>query len=176
MNVIYVLLSSLFMFFIGNIGNWLMPMLKDKGFPEWVYNSIGFYSILYVAAAGLNALFLKKVITDSELLKSVKNYRATIVKLKKEHKIELKDKLFDCDRTKGLQILALQSRVKELEDEVEKKEILINELGGNLLMQIEKTTTLRRTAHKEYNSDSRSEANNNEASSYNSIIASRHRS
>lgn len=76
MNVFVYLLSSFFMFFIGNMQEWLKPLLMEHGAPIWVYNSFSFYAIIFVAAGLLNTLIIKSLSpksVDEKELKTLRN-------------------------------------------------------------------------------------------------------
>lgn len=166
MKIILVLISGLFMFLVGNMTKWMMPYLQSQGIPDWVYNNIVFYSILYTAAAGLNAAFIKRFIDDSELRKSNKELKAKLNKAKREYQKDIQANMARTNQSHDNRVLALSCRIKELEAEVVKNEKLIDELGGNLLLQIEKTTRLRLNATREYNKDGAENSNGEGINTY----------
>jgi len=47
------------MFFIGNMQEWLKPMLIEHGYPSWISNSFSFYAIIFVTAGLINTWFVQ---------------------------------------------------------------------------------------------------------------------
>lgn len=129
------------MFFIGNMQEWLKPLLIERGAAPWVYNSFGFYALIFVAAGLLNTWLIKvlspKSIEEKELRslrkkcannERVKNNavsRATnekdkernsdISKLKSEHLKQFREK----DSSHKIEISRLEATIKTKDSLIE---------------------------------------------------------
>ncbi|WP_152999317.1 hypothetical protein [Pantoea dispersa] len=109
MNVFVYLLSSLFMFFIGNMQEWLKPLLVEHGAPPWVYNSFGFYAIIFVAAGLLNTWVIKVLSPKSFDEKELKNLRKQCKSNEREKKSAIGRVTADKDRERNNEIFKLKS-------------------------------------------------------------------
>lgn len=113
------LASSIFMFFAGNMQNWLIPWLEFNGIPIWITKSPAPIAFLFVFATVINMWFVGELspketnkITDTERKRIIKReegkHKKSISSLKTEHSKEVEAKC----KARQEQNNSLQANVK----------------------------------------------------------------
>lgn len=135
------------MFLVGNIQNWLKPILIAHDYPEWIYGSFPFYATIFVAAGLLNTYFIQalkpknadekeletlrkkcksndrvsKKATQKALTECTSSHKAEISRIKNEHSNQLNLKLNENKK----EIESLLSKIKA-------KDVLIESMTNQL--------------------------------------------
>lgn len=146
-NFISYLISALFMFLVGNIQDWLKPILIAHDYPEWIYGSFPFYATIFVAAGLLNTYFIQalkpknadekelatlrkkcksndrtsKKTTQKAVSECTSSHEAEISRIKREYSGQLRLKLDDHKK----EIASLLSKIKA-------KDVLIESMTNQL--------------------------------------------
>lgn len=133
MNFFVYLLSSLFMFCIGNMQEWLKPLLVEHGAPPWVYNAFTFYAIIFVAAGLLNAWMIKVLSPKSVDEKELRALRRKCKSNEREKKSAIGRVTADKDKERSNEILKLKSEhQKECTDKDSAHNIAISRLEATI--------------------------------------------
>lgn len=130
------LISSIFMFFAGNMQNWLVPWLESLGISDWVTKSQAPIAFLFVFATLINMWFVGKFtpkepnkVAESEKKKIVKRedgkHKRAVESLKKEHRKEV-DAECNAVRTE------LGNHISSLTEECSRKQVTIDVLSAEL--------------------------------------------
>lgn len=147
------LISSIFMFFAGNMHNWLFPWLERKGIPTWITTAPATTAILFVFATLINMWFVANCspketneLTEKEKSKIIKKeagkQKKAIDSLNAEHKKEVSSK---CDAVR----LELDNKIYSLHEECERKQVTIDVLSAELTKaRQEQTNTLHANVKK----------------------------
>lgn len=135
------------MFLIGNIQNWLKPILIEYGSPAWMYDSFGLYAILFVAAGLLNTYFVQAVKPKSgdekELLALRKKCKVNERTNKKEtqkavtdctdlHKLEIKKIREGYHNELRLKTEDYNKKIGEYSSKIKAKDVLIESMTNQL--------------------------------------------
>lgn len=134
--VLIYLMSSVFMFFAGNMQNWLVPWLEENNIPEWITKSFGLMAVFFVSATLLNMWFVGKFtpkepnqLKESEKRRLIRReegkHKKSIKSLEKAHETEVQNK---CDSIKVL----MNGEISNLKEECERKQITIDVLSTEL--------------------------------------------
>ena len=130
------LASSFFMFFAGNMQNWLIPWLETNGIPTWITKSPAPMAILFVFATFINMWFVgtftpkePNKVAEGEKKKIIKReegkHRKAMASLKSEHTKEVEA---ECSAVRT----ELGSEIFSLTEECSRKQITIDVLSAEL--------------------------------------------
>ncbi|WP_406895140.1 hypothetical protein [Serratia marcescens] len=147
--------SSIFMFFVGNMHNWLVPWLEEKNIPDWITKSFGLMAVLFVFATLLNMWFVGKFtpkeqnqLTEREKRKLIRReegkHKKAITSLEKAHKVEI-EKQCESVRTE------MNGKISNLEDECDRKQIAVDVLSTELVKAKQEQSNARQANIKRPN-------------------------